>query len=229
VLSQPNRGSGAARNRALALAGAPWVFFLDADDELTADALALVAEADEHTTAVIATTVVQAAGRVVLRYPAARLSSANARARLSAGNPLPICALIARRAAIAHAFDEGLRYLEDWDFLLRNEGLFARSLRRPEVVLARIHVHADNKSAHYAAIGRARERVAEARLGQAVGALERNNWRLQRAIGRRLQRLRFERACFLALPSHPVLYAKFLAHALLGRWILARDPYATGV
>jgi len=32
----------------------------------------------------------------------------------------------------------------------------------------------------------------------------------------------------LALPCDPVLYAKFLAHALASRRVLARDPYAPG-
>ncbi len=229
VLAQPNAGSGAARNRALQSARGRWLVFLDADDELLADPLGLVATAPPGTTAVLAAAVVERAGRVVLRHRPPALAGARARRVLSARNPLPISAAVLRHECLEQPFDVALRYLEDWDFWLRNEGLFARPHVARDVVLTRIHAHGANKSSQYAAIGRCREEIAArnlARTEPAPGTLERNNWRLQREIGRVLQGARARWSNALALPCDPGLYAKFLAHALASRRVLARDPYA---
>lgn len=230
VLTQPNAGSGAARNRALQHARGRWLVFLDADDELLVDPLALVSAAPAGTSAVLAGAVVERDGRVVLRHAAPALVGARTRRLLSARNPLPISAAVLRRECIEQPFDVALRYLEDWDFWLRNEALFARSHVARGVVLTRIHAHGANKSSQYTAIGRCREQVAARHLALdgALGTRERNNWRLQREIGRVLQGERPRWSSALALPCDPVLYAKFLAHALASRRVLARDPYAPG-
>ena len=48
LLSQANRGAGAARNRAIAASSQPWLAFLDADDEWLADKLARTLEVLEE-------------------------------------------------------------------------------------------------------------------------------------------------------------------------------------
>jgi hypothetical protein len=189
-----------------------------------------VAAAPSAANAVVAGAVVERDGRVVLRYRAPQLAGGRARRVLSAGNPLPISAVVLRRSALVARFDPSLRYLEDWDFWIANaEALFAEVVRRADVVLTRIHAHGANKSSHFEAIGRCRALVAERRLTRDWATLtrgERNNWRLQREIGRVLQGQRPGWRTFLALPANAVLYVKFVAHALGSRRVLAHDPYA---
>src|ERR1700752_3296753 len=150
----------------------------------------MVRAASSAATALLAAAIVVRDGRTVLRYRPPAITRANARRVLSAGNPLPISALLLRRSALERPFDTGLRYLEDWNFWVENPGLFAHPIARRDVVLTRIHAHGGNKSSQYPAIGRCRERIAASRLERndgVLGAVERNNWRLQREIGRMLQ------------------------------------------
>lgn len=228
-IRQANSGAAAARNTGLMRATSRWIYFLDADDELLVDPLSLVCAVGEKVTMVLGGAVLMRDDRIVRRSRPQKMTTANAWRVLSSGNPIPIGSAIIHRDCITHPFDTTLPYLEDWQFWIQNQGLYEYVVMRPDVTLVRIHAHGGNRSGRYGDIGACRERIAREWLqvrSDVMDSLERNNWTLQREIGRMLQRQRPDHRAWTALPASPSLYLKFAAHACMGRRLLCFDPYA---
>lgn len=132
VLSQENRGLGAARNAALDVARGDWIHCLDADDLIEPEFYRMALEQISETSAGVA--VGQCAvGAVRLLWghgqithtstpPQPRELSAESLGRT---NPRqPVCFLFERRILEqTGVFDESLRHCQDWDLWLR----FARA------------------------------------------------------------------------------------------------------
>lgn len=125
ILSQPNRGAGAARNRALAEARAPYVAFLDADDEWLPEKLEASLRYLEHDGLTLVAHngwLVRDGGETLLdtarRYRAAR---DNLFSGLYRRGFIATSSVVARRDALAAAggFDEALRTGQDFDLWLR--------------------------------------------------------------------------------------------------------------
>lgn len=212
LLRQEQRGTAAARNRALQQLNAGWVLLLDADDELLADPIPWLAAAAGHDTVLCAAEVVRGGRRWRHILPwAADEPFAEA---VTARNPLLVGSLLFRRERLQRFFDEELAYLEDWHFWAVNPDLFAAPLRLPGCLLVRIHASAAGKSARLVENGRSRTQAAAriaATLDERLSRRGRNNLRLQELIGQ-LQAGR--RGLGPGLPPWPV------AWSLLGKWLI---------
>lgn len=116
-----NRGVAAARNRGLALARAPWVQFLDADDLLAPGKLAAQLDAAGDLDVIAGGWIEQrdGGGRATRLQPEFDFA-APAFAQILSGNPFPIHALLVRRelALAVGGFDAAV-FHEDWDFWLK--------------------------------------------------------------------------------------------------------------
>lgn len=139
-----NQGAAAARNTGIRATQAKFVAFLDSDDEWAADKLERQIECLRHAPAGVLMcctgywSVRMRSDEVLLRIPTKRTSW---RAALLGGCNLSpgSTALIRREAFDAHGlFDERLRRLEDWDWLLRYSA--THDLIVMNEALARIHV-----------------------------------------------------------------------------------------
>ncbi|MCP8939773.1 glycosyltransferase family 2 protein [Alsobacter sp. SYSU M60028] len=126
VISTPNRGVSAARNRGLAECRAPYVLFLDGDDLLTPDALERMAAAlDERPRCVAAVALlakIDLSGRPLGRPDPARLPSRDILRQLVGRNFIVNGGAICMRTHAARAvggFDPRLRLGEDWDLWCR--------------------------------------------------------------------------------------------------------------
>jgi len=138
LVRQPQQGPGPARNTGLALAGHPWLLFLDADDWLLPQAL-------ERLSAMAA-----ASGTVDAVHGSwARIASdgtiedtkfappeANLFPYFAEFCAFPIHVCLFRRELVARVggFDPALRTCEDWDFWQRVARSGARFARLPEKV-----------------------------------------------------------------------------------------------
>jgi hypothetical protein len=116
-VSQPNRGVSAARNAGAATASAPWIVFLDSDDELSPDALARYAAAGERVRLVVAgsTRVSPDGDRRQTVLPDRELILSKRFTPLLAG------AFAIKRELFAHigGYDEALAYAENTELAWR--------------------------------------------------------------------------------------------------------------
>jgi hypothetical protein len=151
VVRQANRGVSASRNRGLAMAGGPYVAFLDHDDiwetSYLERAVASLRVLDDSVAGVVAGwTRIDAAGRPL---PGTQCL---VRGRLDlhdflVQNRCPLGAVVLRRSAALEVggFDERLRAAEDWDLWLRLT-VGGKSLVAVEECLWRYRLHDSNAS-----------------------------------------------------------------------------------
>ena len=149
VLRQENKGAGAARNRALAEAGATYVAFLDADDEWLPEKLERsLARFDGPDKILVAHDVTFVEDGTEWLQDCARhfLAPGDAYVALFRKGYIGTCTVVARRDAVlaVGGFDEGLATAQDFDLWLK---LLADPDARFEVFsgpLSRYHVGADS-------------------------------------------------------------------------------------
>ena len=124
IVTQPNLGAGAARNRALIEATQPLVAFLDADDEWLPEKLERsVAEMNAGDYVLVAHDylIVTPSGDEVCDCRRRFLAPPDPWIQLYRRGYIPSCSVVAKRDAVlaVGGFDEGLRNAQDFDLWLR--------------------------------------------------------------------------------------------------------------
>jgi peptidoglycan/xylan/chitin deacetylase (PgdA/CDA1 family) len=138
VVSQPNRGEGAARNAGIAEARFEWLLFLDADDRIAPDYLRRMVDAvaaHEDVDAVhCGWRIVDPSGRVIGEARCA--DHGDLFPLLANRNPFPVHSCVVRREVVERAgrFDPRLRTCADWDLWQRVARLGARFGRIPDLL-----------------------------------------------------------------------------------------------
>lgn len=159
LIRQDNRGLSAARNAGLRAATGEFILFLDADDRLLPEAVALglrvLADNGDAVLAYGAHRRIDASGRVIggVHYLAALDEAKGGLLRL---NRIGMHATVLYRTAALRAvrgFDEGLRRCEDYDAYLRLSTL-APITSHPHPV-AEYRIHGDNMSHDHRAMNTA--------------------------------------------------------------------------
>jgi glycosyltransferase involved in cell wall biosynthesis len=218
VLRQPPGGVSAARNRGLAASSAPYVAFLDSDDEWEPGHLAaLAAKAGGHS--IVSTAALSTDGALIGSQSRVPLALTAADRLLWPDNPVVTSAVLVDRALALEVggFDEQLRHSEDLD-------LWAKLLERgPGLVLpdvtVRYRTHAGQTSLDVEAMrsgtGRVLGRVSEAtRRSVAI----RDRWDGLRASGSRS----LVRLAWFAAPTRVLVMMRLLTHRARGRRIAAQ-------
>ncbi len=228
VIHQQNGGLSAARNAALQAATGDWIFFLDADDELATDLVALVRQHPDATS-IGCSLEYRTSGYQQARLVRPRpVSPANRLDVLTAGNPFQPSSLLFRRACLDTLFDPGIEIVNDWFFWLSNPRLFERLQTRTDVTSAVIHIHERNMSSAYAKLGRHRTAVADRvrrQYGSSLTPRQQNQLWIQECIGRLQSDRQWTASAFVSLPCSPLLYVKLLVYAGASLFGLRATPY----
>lgn len=229
LIRKTNGGSGSARNVALRQFSAGWTLFLDADDELILDPLPFL-DRNPGRSALFFATEFYRNGKFQKKMKAFPLDAGSLPAVLTARNPFTIESVVFRRELLNSLFDEGLRFLEDWNFWAVNPDLFADCAAFTKVALAGINVGVENKTADQYNNGKFRiiaaDRIADFwqdRLGQQ----EMNNLTIQKEIGRLQMGERRSYSVFSRIPSALSLYFKLIVYSMFYPLYKRFYPYRT--
>ncbi|MEW4563916.1 glycosyltransferase family 2 protein [Bremerella sp. JC770] len=217
VIHQNNGGVSDARNTALAATTGNWIMFLDGDDLLLSDPVPHLKQHPEAT----------CLGFSIERFSSRsrkRMSPPLVQGRqelfdcLTAASPFFTNSLVFRKSCVSEPFDSSLRYLEDWKFWFQNAAIFD-SMVFVDQVLSLYRVHEGNRTSDFAKTGVSRRQIAQHILQSSeeyqLTAKQKNNARLQDAIGAVLDGPSNHWKAFFAFPCSPVLMAKFYVYFLL--------------
>lgn len=225
ITRQENAGAGAARNTALEQFTDGWVLFLDADDELQVDPYPMVMAAGDFT-ALAAGIEFHKAGRRRGEFWGAVVTPQNFLDVFTARNPFHPSCLIFRRELVDELFDPDLTYLEDWRFWIDNPRVFERVKPHGSAPIARVHAHGGNKTSNRVLHGTYRGRIARELLARpGLTTRQRNNLRIQVAIGDLQQGRRVAARSLAVLPCDALLFVKLLAYRFAGPLVARLDPY----
>jgi hypothetical protein len=219
VLRQPASGVSAARNRGLATASAPFVAFLDSDDEWEPGHLAALMGAAQGRS-LVSTAALSTDGVLIGAQSLQPLELASADRLLWPDNPVVTSAVLVDRALALEVggFDEALRHSEDLDLWAR---LLARApgLVLPDVTV-RYRTHPGQTSLDVEAMRSGAGRLlAAVRPSTARAVAVRDRWDRLRAAGSPGPR----DLLWFVPPPRALVMVRLLAHRARGRRIAARQ------
>lgn len=214
VIRQKHQGAGAARNAALDIASGAWVFFLDADDEISFDPAPYIRNADDASALAFAVEF-RRDGKTFRTVRPRIVTEDEHLDTFTAGAPFPISSLLVKRRTITRPFDPAFLWAEDWLFWLENPFIFSRLGVFDNTTSSIVHVHSANKSCDAAQHGKYRVMAAAkmmAALRDELTTGQRNNLEIQASIGKLQQGLAAPFRTYFRFPCNALLYLKLLLY-----------------
>ncbi len=211
---QDLQGAGAARNAALDASSAPWVLFLDADDELAFDPIAYINQYPKASVLGFVTKFCRDGKHVWTRIPSA-IPQEKHLDTFTAANPFPISSLVINRNSIRYSFNVEFMWLEDWLFWLENPSIFSNMVVFRKVISSIVHVSGRSKSSAMARHGKYRTMAAEktlTELGARLSSKQRNNLMIQADIGRIQQGSSAAARTYFRFPCNMMLWTKLILY-----------------
>jgi len=227
IITQENKGTGAARNFGLKKCKGIWIFFLDADDELAFDPIPYLKKSPDASSLGFSVQYYKGSKYKKSKLPVF-INLKNHLDVLTAQNAFTASSIIFKKDLIQSPFDAAFLYLEDWSFWIMNPLIFEKMKIFSSETSAIIHAQGGNKSTNYIMGGKYRKIVADKILTNLGGRLthkQKNNLLIQSQIGMIMQEKKIPLKTFLLFPCDAVLYSKLVIFFILRKKFAKLDIY----